>query len=68
MDFTDVLENTSTGVAANRMGLGCEREGRIGYEINVPVFILMINMMNVNSMIPKKQSLHIQEMICIGCS
>lgn len=65
MDFTDVLENTSTGVAVSRLGLGCKREGRIGYEINVPFFILMINMMNVNSMIAKKQSLHIQEMICI---
>lgn len=65
MDFTDVLENTSAGFAANRLGLGCEREGRTGYEIHVPLLILMINPMNVYSMIPKKQSLHIWEVICI---
>lgn len=65
MDFIDVVEITSAGIATNRLGLGCVREGRIGYEINVPFLILMINMMNVNSMIPKKQSLHIQEMTYI---
>lgn len=29
MDLGDVLEIKSTGLAANGLGLGCEREGRI---------------------------------------